>query len=73
MVKKGLNKHPGGKKKPVNLDQTEVKKHIQAECGVVVSSIDKPSKTVYVSKAQDLAKVEMTLGKVVGGWTIKLG
>ncbi|HYE78653.1 MAG TPA: hypothetical protein VEI97_11765 [bacterium] len=73
MVKKGLNKHPGGKKKPVNMDQTEVKKAIQTECGVVVASIDKASRTVYVNKAQDLSKVEMTLGKVVGGWNVKLG
>ena len=73
MVKKGLNKHPGGKKKPVNLDQTEVKKYIQAETGVVISSIDKASKSVLIGKTADLAKVEATLGKVVGGWTLKQG
>lgn len=73
MVKKGLNKHPGGKKKGVNLDHTEIKKHIQAETGVVVSSVDRDSKSVIITKTADLAKVEAALGKVVGGWTLKQG
>lgn len=73
MIKKGLNKHPGGKKKPVNLDQTQIKKYIQAETGVVISSLDRDSKTVFIGKTTDLAKVEATLGKTVGGWTVKPG
>ncbi|MEO7995518.1 MAG: hypothetical protein ABI743_14060 [bacterium] len=73
MVKKGLNKHPGGKKKPTNIDKSEIKKYIQAETGVVVSSIDPGSKTVTISKTADFTKLTSTFGPMVGGWTIKQG
>lgn len=73
MVKKGLNKHPGGKKKPQNLDHTQIKKHIQTETGVVVTSIDRDTKTVIVAKAADFSRVEAALGRNIGGWTLKQG
>jgi|GEM_PF-6441313 len=73
MVKKGLNKHPGGKKPSAHMDHTEVKKFIQHETGVVIGSIDKDTKTISISKSGDLAKIEESLGKVVGGWTMKQG